>query len=55
MKIKVKSQDKKSKFVKNIKNKSDEELLDFISEYIKNNSVEKYLVELTKTITSRSN
>ena len=54
MKVKLKSKNKKSKFIKDITNKSDEELLDFISEYIKYNSVENYLLELTKIILSRN-
>ena len=55
MKVKLKSQNKKPKFLKNIKNKSDEELLDFISTYIKDNSVEDYLLELTKIILTKVN
>jgi hypothetical protein len=51
MKAKIKSKNKKLKFVKNIKDKSDEELLAYINEI----GIEKYLLELTKIILSKFN
>jgi hypothetical protein len=57
MKVKLKSQskNKKPKFLKELNKISDDNLKSFIKSYIKDNSVEDYLIELTKIILSRRN
>jgi len=55
MKVQLKStnENKKSKFLKELKDNSDN-LKQFISKYIEKNSIEDYLVELTKIILRRN-
>ena len=54
MKIKLKSKNKKTSFQKELNKVNDDNLKQFISKYIKDNSVEEYLTELTKIILRRN-
>jgi hypothetical protein len=55
MKVKIKSQSKKPKLVKEMNKKSDKELLDYIAKEIKKeNGLEKYLLKLTKITLGRN-
>ena len=54
MKVKIESKNKKSKFQKDLIKVGNDHLENYISKYIKDNSVEEYLTELTKIILRRN-
>ena len=54
MKVKIENKNKKSKFQKDLNKVGDDHLLNYIKKYIKDNSVEEYLTELTKIILRRN-
>jgi hypothetical protein len=52
--LKSKNKNKKTSLQKELNKVSDEHLKQFINKYIKDNSVEEYLTELTKIILRRN-